>query len=316
MHIYIDESGSFTFDVKEKLPWSVVGAYAVDEARLNDVEDALNALKLKVNAPEETELKSQDIDTKRPGPYLEFVRDLADIGGLFVPSIVFCPIDSKQFYMDVAERDRTLPHGDAGITSEKRLQLYLQANVLCELVNAALWGSVGYFSKFSASTLSEFHWFVDEKAKVDDFVNLYVRGYLSGEGTNFNYAPVRSTHLSLDVFYGFHGRADRAGFSVDKVLRKFRFVDSKTTVGVQIVDQLTGGLRRCLKQHWEDNELVAKALAALMIQQEPWLRITGQGHGVEGVRKSLLPITHKFERSVSTGSSVLDLLRIHAKRIA
>lgn len=272
MHIYIDESGTFTFAPEERRPWSVIGAYAVEEARLDDITQAYGELERKVGASEGEELKSSDIDPDKPEPYIEFVRHLSDIGGVFVLSVVHTPVAAKDKYLEIAECERALPDGDAGIVSEKRLQLYLQANALCEATNAVLWGSIGYFSRFAPTALREFHWFVDEKDLVDDFIELYVKKSLSGEGNNFRYVLKPFVNLNFDAFYEYHGRKDRGGFSVSKVLTHYGFVNSKSMAGTKIVDQLTGGLRRCLKNHWNDNELVAEALATLMIQQAPCSR--------------------------------------------
>ena len=112
-------------------------------------------------------------------------------------------------------------------------------------------------------------------------------------------------NLNFDAFYEYHGRKDRGGFSVSKVLTHYEFVNSKSMAGTKTVDQLTGGLRRCLKNHWNDNELVAEALATLMIQQAPWLSISGNSPETTGRNKVLLPVARKFQGAVNTSNPIL-----------
>ncbi|CAG9217833.1 hypothetical protein PSP6_390091 [Paraburkholderia tropica] len=319
MHVYIDESGTFTFAPAERRPWSTIGAYAVDEAKLGDIAQAYELLERNVSAPDAEEaideLKSTLIDPDNPEYYIEFVRNLADIGGVFVPSVVYTPIEAKGKYLKIAECERSLPQGDVGIANEKRLQLYLQANALCEATNAALWGAVGYFSRHSPATLREFHWFVDEKAKVDDFVGLYLDRSLSGEGRHYRYVLQPSKEMNVKDFYDAHGQGGTGGFSPSKVVAHYEFLNSKSMVGLKVVDLLTGGLRRSLKGHWNDSERVGEALATLMIQQAPWLSISGQSTELRGTTKTLLPIARKFDGVVDSNSRILDFIRARAKKL-
>lgn len=316
MHIYIDESGNFTFADESKRPWSVIGAYAVDESMLNDIDVAYEKLKRYSGQSDNEELKSSDIDGGDPAGYIQFIFDLADIGGVFVPSVVYTPNSAKPSYLRVMSLDRDLSDGRADIVQERRLQLYLQANALCETTNSILWAAIGYFSKFTPTSLREFHWFADEKSLVDEFVKKRLVRFISGEGVNFNYKLRQTDGLSFEKFFEFHGNSSDQGFIVNKILGKYQFVDSKSMLGIRVADQLTGGLRRCLKGHWEDNELVIDALASLMVQQEPWLTIMGREKQVEGKSKKILPFTRKFHGLIDTESPILDRIIRRAKKLS
>jgi hypothetical protein len=45
-----------------------------------------------------------------------------------------------------------------------------------------------------------------------------------------------------------------------------RFVDSKDCVGIQAVDLIVSGIRKCLRKGFNDNLLVASLIGRLMIQ--------------------------------------------------
>jgi len=68
--------------------------------------------------------------------------------------------------------------------------------------------------------------------------------------------------------YGIDTNADGA-FKIHKILNdNFRFSDSKSEEGIQVVDLLVSGIRRLLRGKFEDQNTAASLLGNLMIQNE------------------------------------------------
>jgi hypothetical protein len=67
------------------------------------------------------------------------------------------------------------------------------------------------------------------------------------------------------------------GFNVRMVMSEdFVFVDSKESFGVQVVDLLASGLRRCLRSEFRNNDDIAIAFGSLMVEaaeREPPLNL-------------------------------------------
>ncbi|WP_218309678.1 DUF3800 domain-containing protein [Alteromonas antoniana] len=61
----------------------------------------------------------------------------------------------------------------------------------------------------------------------------------------------------------------KKGFDIQKIVRgDIAFVDSKSSPGVQVADLLASGLRRLLRLEFDDNEVMARALGKLLLQEE------------------------------------------------
>jgi hypothetical protein len=61
---------------------------------------------------------------------------------------------------------------------------------------------------------------------------------------------------------------EEEAFDIQRIVRKdMVFIDSKSYDGIQIADLLASGLRRLLKQEFSNNELVAKHIGRLMVQE-------------------------------------------------
>lgn len=60
----------------------------------------------------------------------------------------------------------------------------------------------------------------------------------------------------------------KEAFDVQKIVRgDIAFVDSKSSPGVQVADLLASGLRRLLRLEFDDNEVMARALGKLLLQE-------------------------------------------------
>ena len=72
--------------------------------------------------------------------------------------------------------------------------------------------------------------------------------------------------------------------NIGKLLRKdLEFEDSKHSEGIQIADLLASGIRRCLRNGFDDNQTAAQLLGRLMIQgqkQRPPVQVIGFNEAV------------------------------------
>ncbi|PJD92933.1 MAG: hypothetical protein CK424_05035 [Legionella sp.] len=59
---------------------------------------------------------------------------------------------------------------------------------------------------------------------------------------------------------------DSNPLNLGKVFGKMEFTDSKKSVGIQIIDLISPGVRRCLRKEFHDNHTAAILLGNLMIQ--------------------------------------------------
>jgi len=56
-------------------------------------------------------------------------------------------------------------------------------------------------------------------------------------------------------------------FNIQKLIRgNIKFMDSKESIGIQAIDLIVSGIRRCLRKQFNNNELAAKTLGKLMLQ--------------------------------------------------
>jgi len=64
-----------------------------------------------------------------------------------------------------------------------------------------------------------------------------------------------------------YGIEAKSGLNIQKIIRgDIKFMDSKDSPGIQAVDLVVSGIRRCLRRQFSDNEKVASKLGQLMLQ--------------------------------------------------
>ena len=172
------------------------------------------------------------------------------------------------------------------------VQLYCQIQLMYDLFSRA----TNYFAQRLPRTLAEFRWRVDQKniAQKTEFEQAFERlcpsllqtmslsdpfarviGFDYSAMKQYEYAPGQMPTYLRDT-YGY-AMGDGA-FNIGKIVRgNMEFVDSKDSVGVQAADLIASGVRRCLRQGFQDNERAASLLGSLMVQavqNTPPLRLT------------------------------------------
>jgi hypothetical protein len=175
----------------------------------------------------------------------------------------------------------TLASQLAGISPQLYAQLVCQVDLIYDVV----WRSVNFFAQRIPATLGEFRWHIDQKNNTktiyEEAFEKIAPGLLQSrsfrqpfwqiEGFDYRhftkYLYIKGEEPSyLKTEYGIH---IEGGINIGKLLRKdLRFRDSKSSVGIQVSDLLASGLRRCLRGGFYDNDVIARALGALTLQNE------------------------------------------------
>lgn len=162
-------------------------------------------------------------------------------------------------------------------------QLYVQLVCQIDLMFDVVSRSITYFAQHSPSTLREFRWRIDPKnSKRPDFEEAFeklspallqtrsiskplmmVRGFNYSHMTQYEYPDGKPPEYLKDD-YGIE--VDNA-LDIQKLIRgNIKFIDSKESCGIQAVDLIVSGIRRCLRREFSNNKLAAARLGKLMLQ--------------------------------------------------
>jgi hypothetical protein len=294
MHIYIDESGTF-IPGSPAGSWCVVAAYVVPERSRRKAEAVLSKAKVAIGGVATREYKLKDFSEKH---YANFLSDLGRLEG-----ILYCTATDASA-QTVADVKHHLARQVEGITKHKSKlihevvrsgvqnladrfaklspQLYLQLTAQFDLVFRVIGSTSLYFAQRLPSALGNFRWRTDEKNEgVSVFENSF-RDFAAPMNQaksiddpqialiGADYSHFEKFRLKNGIptyFKDVYGLELESGFDVGKVMRDdFAFVDSKSSPGVQIVDLLSSGIRRCLRGEFTDNDGIATALGRLMVQ--------------------------------------------------
>jgi len=300
MHIFIDESGTFTY-TENPVGWSVVSAIAIPESVMNEAESALNHFKNDNGKLHTDELKLGKIEDELS--YFRLLNRLARVNcttytiatnaHLNTPNAVSAHKKAAEKGVLVNlnkmryEGGRQAVLGLAEQISRLPLQLHIQLTCQIRLMYQIISDSVTYYAQREPATLSKFIWRIDAKepGKQIEFEAAFqklspaylqmmslsepmpmVTGFDYSYMTEFLYGPGEGpTYLRDD--YGVNVDTDMA-FNIGKIIRDdIRFIDSKNSFGVQLADLLSAGMRRCLRGGFNDNLRAAAFLGRMMVQR-------------------------------------------------
>lgn len=295
MNIYIDESGSFV-NAPTVGKWNVVAALAVPEAGWKKLDALIRKLTKQNGGPAAKEVKLNDIVEDR---YFRFLSELQKLN-----AVVFCTATDAGYntYERVAEHQQfqinaVLKHlhkmkyegGRRGIElmashlQKLKPQLYVQLICQINLMYDVVCRSTTYFAQHNPSTLREFKWRVDQKSSPrSDFELAFERlspALLQSRSIEEPMLMVRGFNYSFMSQYEFpdgkppeylkesYGIEVKNAFDIQKLVRgNMKFMDSKDSTGIQAVDLVVSGIRRCLRGEFANNELAAICLGRLMLQ--------------------------------------------------
>ena len=164
------------------------------------------------------------------------------------------------------------------------LQLYIQFHCQAELLLGFINRGIAYFIQRYPNSLKRIRWEYDRKeiSKVIDFEDSFqkfVPALLQAFSIDkpcpalswCDYRPMEKYLTEVPDYLAekVPEMKNETGFDVQKIVREnIDFVDSKQSEGVQISDLLASGMRRLLRQEFDDNQRVASEIAKLMVQEE------------------------------------------------
>ncbi len=290
MNIFIDESGSFALDSKPGR-WNVVAALVTTESQDEHVISSLRDLKESTGVSSTHELKLKDISES---DYVRLLERVYETGAVLHavatdsswsrPELVRTH-RLKQSALVRANLPRMLHCGGregvqllADEIDGLSEQLYAQLVVQAQLIEHVVRLSVVYYALREPQTLGSFKWRIDQKDwPKSTFERVFERltpGVLQAMSAAEPFALVSGADYRyflpflLSPHYREGGTEPRpSGIDIGKLFRSdLKSVDSRTCPGVQVVDLLATGLRKCLRGSYANNLHVAKSLGRLMVQ--------------------------------------------------
>jgi hypothetical protein len=295
VNVYIDESGSFV-NAPTFGKWNAVAALAMPESGRKKLDAMVHQLRAQSASLVAREVKLNDVVEDR---YLRFLADLEKLN-----AVVFCTAtdsglntseriaEHQQFQVDAVLKHVGKMKHEAGrrgvqlmasqlrkLSPQLYVQLVCQINLMFDVVSR----SITYFAQHSPSTLREFRWRVDQKNSArPDFEEAFEKlspALLQSRSIEEPLTMVRGFNYSFMKQYEFPGgkppeylneaygiKVENA-FDLGKLVRgNMKFMDSKDSSGIQAIDLVVSGIRRCLRGEFPNNELVAASLGKLMLQ--------------------------------------------------
>jgi len=330
MEILIDEAGSFAVKNAPENSWCVVAAYACPETEKRKYREVLRNLKLRENAHIAQELKLHQISE------LNYLRLLQELGAL--EGILFCiATDSnlnKIELVQIHQKKRAssmLSNIDemkyesgknairclASQFKELPAQLYVQLCCQIQLMHAFVNRGISYFVQRKPNSLKSFEWKIDQKepqkkTNYEDAFEKFSPVLLQtislqdpAPALNWcDYRPMSEFMYKKGEIPGylidkFPHLKEEEGFDIQKIIRKdIQFIDSKLYEGIQIADLLASGMRRLLRQEFDNNLLAAKLFGKLMVQEvknQPPVKLVTFGEEAR-VNEELAQIVRLFSK--------------------
>jgi hypothetical protein len=299
MEILIDEAGTFAIKDAPENSWCVVAAYASPETEKRKYESILKGLKRAENKKESEEIKLHQVSEKS---FIQFLEKMNGLNGVLLCTAT----DSGLNYVDLVQKHQKTQASsmlknidemkyESGKDAVRYLtsqlenlpaQLYIQLACQIQLMYSFVIRGICYFVQREPNSLMNFIWRIDQKEphKKVDFEDAFEKfcpallqtfslqkpgpkldwcdyspmsEYMYKKGDIPDYLVDNLPHLK-----------NSEGFDIQKIVRRdIKFIDSKAYPGIQIIDLLASGLRRLLKQEFKNNEIIARYLGGLMIQE-------------------------------------------------
>jgi Protein of unknown function (DUF3800) len=309
MNIFIDESGSFVNSSKLN-SWNCVAAYVMPECIKAKSKRVLAMLKSKSipSAKRGGEIKLRHVSES---DYFQFLTRLGNLDGVLFAVVTDAgrnDIADVRFHQkeQAAKIRANIPRmiyeeGKRGLglladqlealSPQLYVQLHCQVNMLFDIIDRSLL----YFVQRDPITLRRFKWRIDQKNSAKtDFENAFEKVapvLLQSRAIDEPLIMLKGADYSALQPYRYkEGEAPsylseatgieiKSGLNIGKVLREnHKFEDSTRSEGIQIADLLASGIRRCLRNGFEDNQTAAQLLGRLMIQgqqRRPPLQLIG-----------------------------------------
>ena len=295
MNIYIDESGSFV-NAPTVGAWNAVAAIAVPEVADEKIGQLIAQLRISNGYEVGREIKLNDLTEDT---YIQFIGNLAGLNTVVFSTATDAGLNTTDRVLEHQQRqvEEILRHidkmkyesGRQGVmlvasqleklSPQLYVQLLCQINLMFDVVSRVIM----YYVQHNPGTLVEFRWRIDQKnISRTDFEDAF-------EKLSPPLLQTRSMSEPLLMFKGFdysslsqyefeNGKAPDylkevygievgTGLNIQKLIRgNIKFMDSQDSPGIQTVDLVVSGIRRCLRRQFLDNDKAASMLGRLMLQ--------------------------------------------------
>jgi hypothetical protein len=332
LNIFIDESGSFVNAPKQE-SWNTVAAYMSPETDREHLREMVKKLKRKVGAAANTEVKLKHLSEAE---YFDFLKGLRKLNGVLYAVATDAGLNKPT---DVTEHQRVqaekiVEHKEKMLHQSARQgledlsarvaglapQLYVQLHCQVMLIASILLSGVLYFVQRRPKSLGRFRWRIDQKNSTK---TEYEKAFVSitppilqtisltepmsmlidadySAFTRFDYSPETRPRYLRDT-YGLDVDDRKPTTNIGMLMREdLQFVDSQHNQGVQVADLLASGMRRCLRQEFNDNEAAAHLLGGLMVQGyrgQPPIQFLGLARHEGRVTDAVAQLSKIMERS-------------------
>ena len=297
MNIYIDESGSFV-NASNAGSWNAVAALAVGEKSEEEIEYHLNQLKISNGFDSSREIKLKDLTESS---YLKFIENLAGLNILVFSTATDSGLNSidRVITHQQGQAAEILRHIDkmkyeggrqgiqlvssqlAKLPPQLYVQLLCQVNLMFNIVSRV----INFYAQRELEALAEFRWRIDQKnISRTDFEDAFeklsppllqtmsiseplmmVKGFDYSSLSQYEFEDGKVPEYLNEVY----GIEAKSGLNIQKIIRgDIQFLDSKGSQGIQAVDLIVSGIRRCLRRQFSDNEKAASKLGHLMLQEK------------------------------------------------
>lgn len=287
MHIYIDESGSFTTPIILMPKISCITALIIPSAQNDEIINEY--LKIRSSWGESEEIKGSKLNESQIAQVIELLSNYEVIAEI-------CAIDiGSHTKQDIADYQRlasleitkhlTPSHSPRVISSVYKLRrrlaglsqsLAVQFFLTISLIQKLLVTTTIYYAQKLPKELGEFNWFVDAKGMpISNYEKLWtllilpmtvqtLSPFYLVEDDNFNYSYFERFSIILDHFpYYLEHTTDNPdsefkGTDFKMIMQEsFKFDDSKQNVGLQLVDIVASAFSRAMNRHlqkqgWEN----------------------------------------------------------------
>jgi hypothetical protein len=295
VNIYIDESGSFV-NASTVGAWNAVAALAVTENSDENVTQLLDQLKISNGHEPGMEAKLNDVTEDT---YLQFIENLADLNLVVFSTATDSGLNTTDSVLEHQQRQvaEILRHIDkmkyeggrqgvqlmasqlGKLSPQLYVQLLCQVNLMFDVVSRV----ITYIVQRDPGALSEFRWRIDQKnISRTDFEDafeklsppllqtrsmseplLMVNGFDYSNLSQYEFEDGKVPDYLKEVY----GIESQAGINIQKLIRgNIKFMDSQDSQGIQAVDLVVSGIRRCLRRQFSDNDKAASILGKLMLQ--------------------------------------------------
>lgn len=295
MHIFIDESGTFAA-AGSSGSFCLVLAYVIPESQLTKATDILRRWKVANGFRHNQEPKPRNTITE--DAYFQLIRMLTDLDCLaFAVATDSSMNTAARDHRDnqaniILQREESMvyPEGKAAVrnlsneVSTLSPQQWVETLCRAYLVANVLRYSTAYYSLRIPGALGSFRWTFDRKDerqnRFDETFSTVTlpltqtmaleRPMLNVEGGNYTMFQTFYDTRPYPTWLPKSANAKKSDRLLDaqKIWANRKFVDSKTSPGVQLADLISNGVYRLLNGRFKDAQRAADTLAPLFLQPE------------------------------------------------